>query len=152
LENKGKYFSRQRLTLTIQQFHLKQAFPQAECSLKRNLLTWKGILQPTALSATYNVEMRCQQNDTPDVWVSGENISDVDSFDIIPHKYDIDKRRSRVRICLYLPDDYSASWFFANTIIPWTIEWLYFYEMWLATGEWLGGGLHPIIKAKHKIS
>ena len=30
----------------------------------------------------------------------------------------------------------------SNTIIPWTIEWLYFYELWLATGEWLGGGEH----------
>lgn len=33
----------------------------------------------------------------------------------------------------------------ANTIIPWTIEWLYYYELWLATGEWLGGGDHPEI-------
>lgn len=31
----------------------------------------------------------------------------------------------------------------ADTIIPWTVEWLYFYELWLATGEWLGGGEHP---------
>ena len=31
----------------------------------------------------------------------------------------------------------------ANTIIPWTVEWLYYYELWQATGEWLGGGEHP---------
>ena len=32
----------------------------------------------------------------------------------------------------------------ADTIIPWTSEWLFFYELWLATGgEWLGEGEHP---------
>ena len=27
-----------------------------------------------------------------------------------------------------------------NTIIPWTSEWLLHYELWHATGKWLGGG------------
>jgi hypothetical protein len=30
----------------------------------------------------------------------------------------------------------------AMTVIPWISEWLYFYELWLVTGEWLGGGTH----------
>ena len=28
----------------------------------------------------------------------------------------------------------------ADTVIPWTIEWLACYEGWLATGRWVGGG------------
>ena len=32
---------------------------------------------------------------------------------------------------------------FAETIVPWACLWLYYYEVWHATGEWLGGGLHP---------
>jgi hypothetical protein len=31
----------------------------------------------------------------------------------------------------------------AYTVVPWTSEWLVFYELWLITGEWLGGGTHP---------
>lgn len=30
-----------------------------------------------------------------------------------------------------------------DTIVPWTAEWLLNYELWLATGEWVGGGEHP---------
>jgi hypothetical protein len=31
----------------------------------------------------------------------------------------------------------------ANTLVPWTSEWLAYYEAWLTTGgEWLGGGVH----------
>ena len=32
----------------------------------------------------------------------------------------------------------------ATTIFPWTAEWLLHYEIWLATGEWTGGGYHPL--------
>lgn len=31
----------------------------------------------------------------------------------------------------------------ANTIVPWAVEWLFFYEVWLVTGEWGGGGEWP---------
>lgn len=31
----------------------------------------------------------------------------------------------------------------ADTYVPWTMEWLVDFELWLATGEWLGGGEHP---------
>ena len=48
-----------------------------------------------------------------------------------------------VQICLYRHREFTKDKFLANTIIPWTVEWLYFYEIWLATGEWCGGGEHP---------
>jgi hypothetical protein len=28
-------------------------------------------------------------------------------------------------------------------IVPWISLWLFFYETWLITGEWLGGGHEP---------
>ena len=31
----------------------------------------------------------------------------------------------------------------ADTIVPWTAEWLVYYEIWLMTGEWYGGGDWP---------
>jgi hypothetical protein len=37
----------------------------------------------------------------------------------------------------------STSTFIAYTILPWTSLWLYFYELWLVTGQWMGGGKHP---------
>jgi hypothetical protein len=30
----------------------------------------------------------------------------------------------------------------AKTIIPWIYDWLFHYEIWLATGDWTGGGIH----------
>lgn len=31
----------------------------------------------------------------------------------------------------------------ADTIVVWASEWLFFYESWLLTGDWLGGGHEP---------
>jgi hypothetical protein len=28
----------------------------------------------------------------------------------------------------------------AITVVPWISEWLIYYELWLVTGRWLGGG------------
>ena len=53
-----------------------------------------------------------------------------------------------VRICLYRYSEFNVYKLLADTIIPWTVEWLYFYELWLATGEWLGGGEHPDLDRK----
>lgn len=46
-------------------------------------------------------------------------------------------------ICLYDPDaeEWDDRQPLALTILPWTAEWLLFYEWWLATGEWHGGGV-----------
>jgi len=31
----------------------------------------------------------------------------------------------------------------AETTVPWAARYLYFYEGWLLTGKWSGGGRHP---------
>jgi hypothetical protein len=139
LGNKRRYQRKSKPSLAIRSSGLKQAYPLSEYNLKRNKFIWRGKLQPTALSAAYDVEMSCEQNDSPDVWVSVANAKNIES---IPHKYEADKDKRRVKVCLYLPEKYRWEWRFVDTIIPWTIEWLYFYEIWLATGEWCGGGYH----------
>lgn len=73
----------------------------------------------------------------------------IDDSDF-PHKYDVDPENNMVQICLYRYREFTKDKFLANTIIPWTVEWLYFYEIWLATREWCGGGEHPINISKEE--
>ena len=42
----------------------------------------------------------------------------------------------------FVRKEIDASQFIADTIIPWTSEWLLHYEIWVATGIWHGGGIH----------
>jgi hypothetical protein len=45
-------------------------------------------------------------------------------------------------LCLYDPagNEWDRSRWIADTIIPWTSEWLYHYECWKVTCVWEGGG------------
>ena len=49
------------------------------------------------------------------------------------------------RLCLYLPGSgqWTGEMVLATTVVPWAALWLYHYEMWHLTGEWLGGGHEP---------
>jgi hypothetical protein len=60
-----------------------------------------------------------------------------------PHLY------GKSELCLYRPGrgEWSPSMLLSDTIVPWASEWLLHYEIWLATGEWTGGGEHPTVRA-----
>ena len=49
------------------------------------------------------------------------------------------------RLCLYLPGtgEWTPALRLDQTIVPWAALWLYFFEDWLVSGEWKGGGRHP---------
>ena len=85
-------------------------------------------------------------------WDSGnvskliEKIEDKD----FPHIYDKNVEMKKVQIYLYMNSVFNSSKYLSNTIIPWAIEWLYYYELWLTTGKWLGGGRHPENCSKKK--
>jgi hypothetical protein len=56
-------------------------------------------------------------------------------------------------ICLYHPDNYK--WrkgnLIAANIMSWTIAWIYFYEYWLQTGNWVGPEvLHNLDKKENE--
>jgi hypothetical protein len=48
-------------------------------------------------------------------------------------------------LCLYLPGafEWTREMQLVGTVVPWISEWLAHYEVWLATGVWTGGGVHP---------
>lgn len=63
----------------------------------------------------------------------------------IPHIYKNESQSDLPFLCLYDParQEWSNDLLVCETIIPWSIEWLACYEVWHATGEWVGGGRHP---------
>jgi len=61
----------------------------------------------------------------------------------LPHIYGDGK--GITELCLYTPASgewYRGRWL-SETTIPWTYEWLRYFELWLVDGEWYGGGTHP---------
>jgi hypothetical protein len=87
------------------------------------------------------------QSPNPQVWVIDPELKLITGACRLPHTYACDWRPpSQASLCLHFPDDEDWSQYtdlVAEKIVPWTSEWLHFYEGWLATGKFHGPGLHP---------
>lgn len=108
---------------------VRQCFPQFSIQYIKRVPTWFGTLQPRDESPLYRVKINYSEWSVPKVWVVSPRLESN-----APHRY-ADKS-----LCLYYPED--KSWHenarIATHIIPWTAEWLFFYECWLDKGVWYG--------------
>jgi hypothetical protein len=110
--------------------------------VRHGILISEGDLCPDELCDTYRVKITYQGGGTPEVRVLQPKLRPREEGGQIKHMYE------QERLCLYLPGtgEWSADKPIAVTILPWASLWLYFYEVWHATGEWLGGGMEPDVK------
>lgn len=100
--------------------------------------------QPTVLSRQYLVRISYRQYKRPKIMVLEPDIVSLADNRNLPHVY----QQNPPELCLYLPNtgEWSQEKLISKTILPWTILWLYYFENWLATDQWEGGGEHPIFE------
>lgn len=112
-----------------QALHMNLRWPQFARTGGAESSTWRGELRPTEESRSYQVAISHSLGGIPKVRVLQSQIDPL-----APHLY------SDGTLCLYWPREWR--WhdhrLLAETIVPWTANWLYFYELWQITGEWLG--------------
>ena len=62
----------------------------------------------------------------------------------IPHVYRDSEDLDHPVLCLFSLEgkEWTLDDLISDTTILWAARWLYFYEGWLATKKWLGGGRH----------
>ena len=108
-------------------------------------MCWEGEIRPLQKTYTVGVALRLAAPDPmvvvlrPQLRGRRENPDEA-----IPHVYTNPVNPLQPLLCLFHPptdrfDPRRDS--VADTIVPWTTEWLACYEGWLATGTWFGGGV-----------
>lgn len=122
-----------------QHFQLKEKYPGSECKIKMGVGSAFLHLRPTENSIEYTIRVDSKVGRKfVSVFVVKPHVSLYWEDKKVPHLYPSGS------LCLYYPKygewDYTSSW--ADTLIPWTSLWLFYYELWQETGEWLGGGIH----------
>ena len=134
-----------KITLAKQLVNLTASYPDSQGWIRyRKQLTWWGKIRPSPLSQMYTVNLTYELGQPPEIWVIGDELERLNDPDF-PHKYEVDAEGKKVRLCLYRYREFDAYKLLSDTIVPWVVEWLYHYEIWLATGEWCGGGEHPLM-------
>jgi hypothetical protein len=130
---------RNGLSAAQQAFALRAHFPDGQAKLKAGRLLWTGALQPTPLSRTYRVQVAYGPLGQPKVRVLEKLLAYAERS--LPHVY------ADGTLCLHQSNEWTTRMSIADTIVPWAAEWLAYYEIWLVTGEWYGGGEWPPARA-----
>ena len=125
------------LNLAIQDVHIRKSYPGFTCRIQKGLAVWRGPLMPRSVSPVYQMEVHYRLKDIPKVWVISPTL-----LPNSPHIYG-DKS-----LCLYWPKEWiwHQDTIISETIIPWAADWLYYYELWLDTGKWLGPSSHDYLE------
>jgi hypothetical protein len=130
------------LSLALQYMRLKSSrICPGHGSLKSDQLTWKFDVRPHPLCRSYRLRIQFKRSGVPKVTVLKPDINELAQGRKLPHVYPT----KPVQLCLYFPADreWTSDQSIAETIVPWAYLWLVYFEHWLATDEWQGGGIHP---------
>ncbi|WP_378106315.1 hypothetical protein [Chryseobacterium sp. sg2396] len=130
------------LNIMQQYAALKRDYNYGDIKIIGDRLIWEGKLKSSPIGDEYLIKISYKKNDVPKIFVlQPENLKLPEGKNRLMHVYDHEKQR----LCLYYPDakEWTNKKTIASTILPWAIEWLYHYEIWLITGNWTGGGIHP---------
>lgn len=127
---------------------MRLVHPTFRCAVRGGALLCRGKIQPTELNRAYMVLVEYRANNAPRASVLDPVLRRREPSKVIPHTYPVD------RPCLFLPTtgEWRPDKYIALTIIPWFSEWLFYYEAWRATGEWYGGGVHPVVVENFRVN
>jgi hypothetical protein len=117
----------------LQGLHILHQFPHFTYRRERGVGVWRGTLQPHRLSQKYRIVLRYTPDSSPTVQVISPQLALK-----APHRWNDGS------LCLFYPKEspWHRDMLIAETILPWTALWLYYYELWLDTGKWLGPSSH----------
>lgn len=126
------------ITLVHQLSDLRKRCAGFDGSISKNVLVVTGSFRPSPVSVAYTVRITLPFGACPKVIVENPELQKKDGKPC-PHLF------RDGSLCLFFPKyrQWTADSYLSETIVPWTKLWLYFYEVWLLTSEWLGGGVHP---------
>lgn len=107
-------------------------------------------MAPTPMSRSYRCLLKVPRSGFPEMIVLEPDLKLLASGRPIPHVYPYNYKGTK--LCLWLPGsgEWSSNMRFEETYLPWTAEWLDYFEEWLETDTWAGGGAHPELHSSKK--
>ena len=143
------------LSVDEQDAAIRRLFPDFRLTAAADWIgVWEGPVRPA--SKTYTIRVVYFRRRFFDGWHLSNHYVTVHVVDPLigklmldgadlPHIYWNDRSPFWPALCLWDPEEtyWDPEMMIATTIIPWTSEWLLFFEYWQISGEFLGPGRHP---------
>jgi hypothetical protein len=127
------------LSVNEQLARIRIRYPDFACRVIGARLRVEGNYQPTHLGETYRVRIDYAVGKPIEVRVISPELRRRQADEKIPHMH------RQELLCLHRPkrQHWTGDMVLADVVVPWVSLWLHYYELWHATGEWLGGGEEP---------
>jgi hypothetical protein len=132
------------VTPALQAFALRQIMPDGRARIRKGELTWVGEVQPSSECSAYELHIVHRPRRLPTVRVLSPALKPNEEG-LLPHVYDDGT------LCLHEDEGWRPSMLLSQTLLPWACEWLFYYELWLASEIWFGDGpdrLDPASQAR----
>lgn len=132
---------RTRRSPHAQMIAMKEKYPSFDGKKDaQGTLSWIGILRPK--SVNYSIAILWHPKlSLPYVRIIDPPLKprSEEGFENIPHLIYDQENPQQSGLCLFDPEghEWSNVDLIAETTIPWTAEWLLYYELWHLTGDWL---------------
>lgn len=128
-----------RMELIRQERTLRDHYPEFTTQLRgfrggTQSLIVTGRVRPTSMTNEYSVRIEYDGVSRPRFLVAEPQLAPREEGRKIPHTWTPNEP------CLYFKE-WKVGLSLADTIVPWGMLWLTFYESWRVTGEWQGGGV-----------
>ena len=132
------------VSLAAQALALRRLLPGSTLRLDHGRLCWKGEVRPSHGCGEYQLRLEARAALPPKIFVESPALR-PDAGGRLPHIY------SDGSLCVSRRGDWRPDMLFIHTYLPWSLEWLIYYELWLASGLWYGDGpdmLDPASQAR----
>lgn len=129
MAKRTKYIPHKCHNIELQIALMKRDFPQFRPVRNGDEVSFIGELEVKPELPKYKVKIEYRGDNRPRVSILSPALAKD-----TPHVYE------GGYLCLYHPDNFrwNGDKFISKEIVRWTCAWLYFYEYWLQTGEWVG--------------
>lgn len=138
------------IPLAVQAENLKHSFPGSTYIIEKQILIWRYKISPSPMGDTYSIKVNYQLSKNSNSKRPRQLIISI--TDPLPLKKAVGKNslehcynQTKQELCLFYGNEWNNSMLISNTVVPWIYDWLYHYEIWVGTGVWNGGGIHPRI-------
>lgn len=124
-----EYFREKTINVAKQDLMMKRMFPQFQLLDHHGEKYWIGRLDSSLYPEISYLVKIVYDPIYPKVFILEPTL-----LSKCPHIYSDDS------LCLFYPKDqsFNCEKYITQTIVPWTCEWIYFYEKWFVEGVWWG--------------
>lgn len=115
---------------SYQKYHIDRTYKCFKTRIVDGVLICTGEIQPDPACNTYKVRIEYLAGNQPQVYIKSPELIESNQIHVYREGF----------LCLFDPSEtrWKDNMKLSEYTIPWLVEWILYYELWLLTGKWEG--------------